>query len=37
MDLIAEITPNLLDGLKTTLLLFLIIVIVTIPLGFLIA
>lgn len=37
MDLIAEITPSLLDGLKTTLLLFLIIVIVTIPLGFLIA
>lgn len=37
MDLIADITPNLLDGLKTTLLLFLIIVIVTIPLGFLIA
>ena len=37
MDLIAEITPNLLDGLKTTLLLFLIIIIVTIPLGFLIA
>ncbi|AEB29543.1 putative amino acid ABC transporter, membrane-spanning subunit [Carnobacterium sp. 17-4] len=37
MDLIAEITPNLLDGLKTTLLLFLIIVIATIPLGFLIA
>lgn len=37
MDLIAEITPNLLDGLKTTLLLFLIIVIVTIPLGFLVA
>ncbi|MEK6190457.1 MAG: amino acid ABC transporter permease [Carnobacterium alterfunditum] len=37
MDLIAEITPNLLEGLKTTLLLFLIIVIVTIPLGFLVA
>ena len=37
MDLIAEITPSLLDGLKTTLLLFLIIVIVTIPLGFLVA
>lgn len=37
MELIAEITPNLLDGLKTTLLLFLIIVVVTIPLGFLIA
>ena len=37
MDLIAEITPSLLDGLKTTLLLFLIIVIITIPLGFLIA
>ena len=37
MNLIAEITPSLLDGLKTTLLLFLIILIVTIPLGFLIA
>ncbi|WP_187948645.1 amino acid ABC transporter permease [Carnobacterium inhibens] len=37
MDLIAEITPSLLDGLKTTLLLFLIIIIVTIPLGFLVA
>lgn len=37
MDLIAEITPSLLDGLKTTLLLFLIIVIVTIPLGFIVA
>lgn len=37
MDLIAEITPSLLDGLKTTLLLFLIIVMITIPLGFLIA
>ncbi|MGB7365818.1 MAG: amino acid ABC transporter permease [Carnobacterium jeotgali] len=37
MDLIAEITPSLLDGLKTTLLLFLIIVVITIPLGFLIA
>lgn len=37
MDLIAEITPSLLDGLQTTLLLFFIIVIVTIPLGFLIA
>ncbi len=37
MDLIAEITPSLLEGLKTTLLLFLIIVIITIPLGFLIA
>lgn len=37
MDLIVEITPNLLEGLKTTLLLFLIIVSVTIPLGFLIA
>ncbi|WP_035053536.1 amino acid ABC transporter permease [Carnobacterium pleistocenium] len=37
MDLIVDITPNLLEGLKTTLLLFLIIVSVTIPLGFLIA
>lgn len=37
MDLIAEITPSLLKGLQTTLLLFFIIVIVTIPLGFLIA
>lgn len=37
MDLIAEITPSLLNGLQTTLLLFFIIVIVTIPLGFLIA
>lgn len=37
MDLITEIIPSLLDGLKTTLLLFLIIVIVTIPLGFLVA
>lgn len=37
MDLIAEITPSLLDGLKTTLLLFFIIIIVTIPLGFLVA
>ncbi|MBC9825053.1 ABC transporter permease subunit [Carnobacterium inhibens] len=35
--MIAEITPSLLDGLKTTLLLFLIIIIVTIPLGFLVA
>lgn len=37
MDLITEITPSLLNGLQTTLLLFFIIVIVTIPLGFLIA
>ena len=37
MNLITEITPSLLNGLQTTLLLFFIIVIVTIPLGFLIA
>lgn len=37
MDLIAEIAPSLFDGLKTTLLLFFIIVITTIPLGFLVA
>lgn len=37
MDLITEIAPSLIDGLKTTLLLFFIIVITTIPLGFLVA
>lgn len=37
MNLIAEIAPSLIDGLQTTLLLFFIIVITTIPLGFLVA
>lgn len=37
MDLITEIAPSLLNGLQTTLLLFFIIVITTIPLGFLVA
>lgn len=37
MDLIAEIAPSLINGLQTTLLLFFIIVVTTIPLGFLVA
>lgn len=37
MSLISEIMPSLLDGLQTTLLLFFIVVVTTIPLGFLIS
>lgn len=35
--MITEIIPALLDGLKMTLLLFFIILIISIPLGFLVA
>lgn len=37
MNLITEIMPSLINGLQTTLGLFFIIVVVTIPLGFLVA
>lgn len=37
MGLISEIMPSLLNGLQTTLLLFFIIVVTTLPLGFLVS
>lgn len=37
MNLISEIMPSLINGLETTLLLFSIVVVTTIPLGFLVS